>query len=80
VRTGAYYNELDGYDCTYYLSQTTLPSQDVATVCAGYNFSNPAELTPWLEAIWYGGDYKTNIMTISGMTEAQYTDYYDVTK
>ena len=57
-----------GNDCAYYLEQATVDPTEAATTCTSYDFTDPMSVMSFLNATWYGGAYKTDLITATGLT------------
>jgi hypothetical protein len=65
-------------DCDYYFQRAIIDDQaKIDTICANYDFYTVATNSYFLQGPWFGDQYKEDIMTATGMTEAEYTAFYN---
>jgi hypothetical protein len=48
-----------------------------AIICSTYNFHNVTQLMPFVEGMWYGGEYLTALQTETGMDQTQTDAFYN---
>lgn len=78
TRSSAYYNSIGNYSCDFFFNQTYPDNfAKVTEICDQYDFATIDGVQLFINGTWYRDEYKDQIMTVTGMDEAQYTAFYD---